>query len=88
MKAADELVDIIKDIVQQEINKKDCVVLCEVVAQSADNSLYDVYVVPDRKAIVHGVPNMSKVDPIIGDYCYVYKINNSFSNAFICYVKK
>lgn len=87
MKAADELVDIIKDIIQQELNKRDCVILCRVAAKSVDSDYYDVYVVPDTTVVLHNVPNMTKFNLNIGDYCYVYKIQNNFTNSFICCAK-
>ena len=84
MKAADDMVDIIKEIVQQEIKKLDTTVLCEIASQ-VDDSHYDVYVVPDRNTKITNVENMTKYDLQPGDYCYVYKVQNNFRHSFICY---
>ena len=88
MKAANDLVDIIKDLIRQELDKRDSVILCEIAAKNADGSAYDVYVVPDHTTLIHNIPNMTRFDLNVGEYCYVYKIQNSFANSFICYVKK
>jgi hypothetical protein len=88
MAAEEKMVEIIKEIIDQKLAQRDQTVLCEVVAKNADNSMYDVYVVPDTKTVIHNIPNMTKFDIKVGEYCYVYKINNNFNNSFICYVKK
>ena len=37
MDAADKMVDVIRDIIQQELDKRDTVILCEVTAQVDEN---------------------------------------------------
>ena len=83
-KAANELVDIIRTMIHQELVKRDCTILCEV-KEKKDNDHYDVAIVPDNGVIIKNVTNMTKFDMQPGDYVYVYKINNQLSNAFICY---
>lgn len=83
-KAANELVDIIRAMVAQEINKHDCTILC-VVKEKKDDDHYDVSIVPDNGVIIKNVTNMTKFNLDAGDYVYVYKINNQLSNSFICY---
>lgn len=83
-KAANELVDIIRGIVQEEISKKDSTMLCRVKEKKDDNH-YDLIVVPDQENIIHNVTNMTKFDLKDGDYVYVYQINGQLNNSFICY---
>lgn len=83
-KAANELVDVIRDIVRQEINKTDATILCQVKNKKGSDH-YDVIIVPDEQNIVKNVVNMTRFDLQEGDYVYVYKINNQLSNCFICY---
>lgn len=83
MEAADKMVDVIRDIIQQELNKLDCTILCEVISQ-VDANHYNVYVVPDKTSVVYSVPNMTKFDFTPGEYCYIYKIQNNLANSFIC----
>ena len=82
--AVNELVDIIRDIVRQEIAGLDTTVLCQVKSKKGEDH-YDVTIVPDDKTIVRNVVNMTKFDLEVGDYVYVFKINNQLSNSFICY---
>ena len=84
MKAADEMVDIIRDIIRQELNGTDSTVLCQVSSKTDDNH-YNLFVVPDGDRIIENVVNMTKFDLDPGDLCYVYKIGNRLANAFICY---
>ena len=83
MKAADKMVDVIRDIIQQEIDKQDCVILCEILSQK-DANHYDVYVLPDKNNKITNIANMTKFEFTPGDYCYVYKIQNNLANSFIC----
>lgn len=82
---ADSMVDIIRGIVREEINKTDSTLLCQVKNIYSENAV-DVVPMSDRKLLLHNVPNMTKFDLNIGDYVYVYKINNQLDNSFICYV--
>ena len=83
MSAADKMVDVIRDIIQQELSKLDSTVLCEVVTK-VDANHYNIYILPDRENIIYNVPNMTKFNFTPGEYCYVYKIQNNLANSFIC----
>lgn len=83
-KAANELVDVIREVIRQEINRLDSTILCQVQAIKGDDH-YDVSIVPDDKTYLRNVVNMTKFDLSVGDYVYVYKIKNQLSNCFICY---
>ena len=84
MGAVNDFVDVIRDIYQQEEAFKDSTVLCQVVGQT-DDLRYDVCVVPDMSTVLHGIPNETPYVFRSGDFCYVYKLNNQLSNAFICH---
>ena len=83
-KAANELVDIIRNVIQQELSKIDSTILCQI-KQQKDADHYDVVIVPDEEISLRNVVNMTKFDLQVGDYVYVYKIRNQLSNCFICY---
>lgn len=83
-KAANELVDIIRNVIQQELSKIDSTILCQI-KQQKDADHYDVAIVPDEEISLRNVVNMTKFDLQVGDYVYVYKIRNQLSNCFICY---
>lgn len=82
--AANEMVDIIREIVRQEISNVGSTILCQVKAKK-DDYHYDVSIVPDDQTLVRNVANMTRFDLEEGDYVYVYKINNQLNNCFICY---
>ena len=83
-KAAVQMVSMIKEIVSQEMDKRDSTILCRVEEQ-VDEFHYNLTIVPDSSSIVRDVPNMTIFKLKQGDYVYVYKINNQLSNCFICY---
>lgn len=82
---ADNMVDIIRDIVREEVSKTDSTLLCRVKNIYSENAV-DVIPVSDKTLILHNIPNMTKYDLSIGDYVYIYKINNQLDNSFVCYV--
>lgn len=82
---ADSMVDIIRGIVREEINKTDSTLLCRVKNIYSENAV-DVIPVSDKTLILHNIPNMTKYDLNIGDYVYIYRVNNQLDNSFVCYV--
>lgn len=82
---ADSMVDIIRGIVREEINKTDSTLLCRVKNIYSKNAV-DVIPVSDKTLILHNIPNMTKYDLNIGDYVYIYRVNNQLDNSFVCYV--
>ena len=80
--AANDLVDIFRDIVRQELSKTDSTILCQV-KQKRDDVHYDLAIVPDEQASLKNIPNMTGFSLESGDYVYVFKIRNSTSNCFI-----
>lgn len=82
---ADSMVDIIRGIVREEINKTDSTLLCCVKNIYSENAV-DVIPVSDKTLILHNIPNMTKYNLNIGDYVYIYKVNNQLDNSFVCYV--
>ena len=84
MGAVNDFVDVIRDIYQQEEALRDSTILCQVVGQT-DDLRYDVCVVPDMSTVLQGIPNETPYVFRNGDFCYVYKLNNQLSNAFICH---
>lgn len=81
-KAADQLVDVIRDIIIRELEKRDTTVLCQVVNKKGAKH-FDVCVVPDTDTRITNVLNPSSLDIKVGDFVYVYKINNQLNNSFI-----
>ena len=83
--AAKELVDVLRKVVSEELNKRDTTVLCEVVSR-ADERHFDVVDLSDSsRTIIHNITSMLAVDVNVGDFVYVYKIKNNYNNSFIVY---
>ena len=80
--AVNNMVDIIKEIVKDEINKQDNTILCRI-AKVNDNGSYDVFIEPDDQNIITNIPSIVVFDLQQNDYVYVYKIRNQLNNSFI-----
>lgn len=82
---AQQMVDAIKSIVNQMMNKVDRVVVCEI-AGINDDGTYDVYVgsdILDKRSAVTNRINQTKFDFEIGDMAYLYVVQNQIINSFI-----
>ena len=78
--AVNSLVDIIKVLVRDEINKQDNTVLCKVASVNDDGS-YNVYVIPDESTIISNIPALNTFDLEPGDeFEVIYEsIDSSFN---------
>lgn len=81
--SANQMVNVIRALVKEELDKREQVVLCQISKVSQDNKTYDIYVVPDFEHVIHNVKSELAYPLYEGDYVYVFKINNQFANAFI-----
>lgn len=81
-KAANKMLDIIRDIVLQELDREDNIILCQVKEQK-DSCHYDLTDAADESHILHNILNVTTSDFNVGDYIYLYKINNDFAQSFI-----
>jgi len=80
--SAKSMLGLINDVIKQQLETKDQVALCQI-ASPGDNESYNVYVVPDDSVIIHNIPNKFGFSLKTGDYVYVFKVGNQFSNSFI-----
>ena len=81
-KTALDLINLIKDLVTDELNKRDNTCVCQVVACNEDGT-YNIFVVPDTRTVITNVKSMSLEVIKVGDYVYVYKFQNKLNNAII-----
>ena len=82
---AQQMVDAIKSIVNQMMNKVDRVVVCEI-AGINDDGTYDVYVgsdILDKRSAGTNRINQTKFDFEVGDMAYLYVVQNQIINSFI-----
>lgn len=80
--AVNGMVDIIKEIVKDEINKQDNTILCRI-AKVNGNGSYDVFIEPDDQNVITNIPSIVDFNLQQNDYVYVYKIRNQLNNSFI-----
>lgn len=81
-KSAKSMLDLIRELIKQQLDAKDQVALCQVASLGSDG-MCNVYVVPDDANVIHGIPNKFGFELSPGDYVYVYKVGNSFSQSFV-----
>lgn len=83
LSSAQDLVDLVREVVREELDSRDNTVLGQVVQKKPDGT-YDLYVEPDHENIVHNVvPLFRDVVLNAGDFVYVYKFHNQLSNSVI-----
>ena len=81
-KTAVELINLVRDIIINELDKRDNTCVCQVVTCNADGT-YNLTVLPDTANIIRNVKSMSLEVLKVGDYVYVYKFQNKLNNAII-----
>ena len=81
-KTATELINLIRDIVTDELNKRDNTCVCQVIACNKDDT-YNIAVIPDTKNVVTNVKSLALEKIKEGDYVYVYKFQNKLNNSII-----
>ena len=83
MAAPDMLIDLIRSIVREELEKMDNTEVCVIQGYNAEWDKYDVSILPDRTTVIPNIINASKYSFNIGDMAIIYKMGNKLSNAFL-----
>lgn len=87
--AANELVDLVKDLVSQELEKWDTVVIYTVYSRNADKDTYDLYLDTEYRTdgsephLISNIPNSTPRVYRPGDRVYVMRVKNQIAQAFI-----
>lgn len=81
-KAAEELVSLIREMVREELNKRDSTVLC-VVEEANSNGTINAYLATDMSNLITGILNPNNIICQKGDLVLLYKVNNQIPNSFI-----
>lgn len=83
---ASQLVELIRTLVREEIEKQDQTVKCVVQAVNPDKTI-DAFLISDieqsQETLLKGLKNMSRFDFKKGDIAILYKIKNNINNSFI-----
>ena len=79
---AEQLVDLIREIVREEIRKQDNTVPCIVNSVNEDSTV-DLCILPDLNTVIKQIPNPNRIDCHEGDTVLLYKVRNQINNSFI-----
>ena len=79
---AEQLVDLIREIVKEEVKKQDNTVPC-IVDSINDDGTVNLCILPDLDTIVSRILNPNHVDCREGDTVLLYKVKNQLNNSFI-----
>ena len=80
--AAAGMVDLIRELIQQELVKEDDTATCRIMACNPDGT-YDITILPDMITVISSVKSISPENLKQGDYAYIYKFKNRLNNAII-----
>ena len=79
---AEQLVDLIREIVREEVRKQDNTVPWIVNSVNEDNTV-DLCILPDLNTVIKQIPNPNRIDCREGDTVLLYKVRNQINNSFI-----
>lgn len=82
MKEAEIFVNILRNLIQEELNKRDTTVPC-IIDSINTNGTVNIYLLTDINTIVPNIINASRYNFKSGDSAILYKIKNNLSNSFI-----
>ena len=83
---ANQLVELIRELVRAEAEKQDCTVKCIIQTVNPDKTI-DAFLVTDleqtQNTLLRGLTNMSRYNFVKGDIAILYKMQNNINNSFI-----
>lgn len=82
MTNAEQLVDLIREIVREEVKKQDSTVPC-IVDSVNDDGTINLCILPDLDTVIGRIHNPNHIDCQEGDTVLLYKVKNQINNSFI-----
>lgn len=79
---ANQMVDLIREIIREEIKKQDSSELCIVDSVNTDGTL-NVKLLTDDEGLLENITNGTPFEFNSGDYAILYKLKNSLGNCFV-----
>ena len=79
---AKDMIGLIRDLIIEELNKRDSTEICQIAAVNSDGT-YHITIPPDDRNIVRNVVSISPDELKQGDYAYIYKFLGKLNNAII-----
>lgn len=80
--AANNLVGLIRDLIKEELDKRDSTIVCQIASVNADGT-YNIMIPPDDRSITSNIKSISPETLNVGDYAYLLKIQNKLNNSII-----
>lgn len=81
-KAAVEMVGLIRDLIIEELNKRDSTEVCKIATVNSDGT-YNILIPPDDRNVIRNVKSISPDKLEQGDVAYIYKFLGKLNNAII-----
>lgn len=82
MRESEFFVDLIRNLIRDELDKRDSTALATV-DRVGDGTKVDIRLISSPDVLIPNIVNASKYELNVGDIVVVYKINNKMNNAFI-----
>lgn len=82
MKSANDFVDLLRELIREEEQKRDTTVMCEIESVDPDGYV-NIYLLPDQDTIIPHILNASKYTFQKGDIGILFKIQNQLNNCFV-----
>lgn len=79
---ANKLVNLIRELTQEQLESLDQTAFCQVQSVNADGTV-NVYILPDTENVIYNIINESRFTLSERDICVLYKIGNKLNNAFV-----
>ena len=81
-KAANEMVDLFRDLVIEQLETRDKTDVCRIFSINPDGT-YNIVIPPDERNVVSNIKSISSETLFAGDYAYILKIKNRLNNSLI-----
>lgn len=82
MSTSENFYILIRNIIQEELQKLDSTIPCVIESVNPDGTV-NIYLLPDKNVVIPNIVNASKYELKRDDVVLLYKIQNKISNSFI-----
>lgn len=82
MSSANNFINLLRDMIREELNKRDSTSVCVIDSVNPDGTL-NIYILPDRSTLFKNILNASKYTFAAGEVGVLYKIRNQINNSFV-----
>lgn len=83
MKTADNLIDLIRFLIKEELTKQDSTEMCRIISVNEENDTLNIALYSDLNQTIPNIINASKYTFRSGDVGVLFKIGGQISNSFV-----